>query len=339
MPIDLRSDTVTQPTPGMRRAMDEAPLGDDVLGDDPTVRALEERCAALSGKEAAVFVPSGTMANLIAISVLARPGEEVLLHLDAHPFHYESAGAAAIAGVQLRTLPGPRGVMAAADVEAAIRPDDEHAPRSALLCVEDTMNRGGGKIQPLENTDQLCATARRHGLRRHLDGARLWNAVVASGVPFARRARDFDTVSACFSKALGCPAGSILCGEQGVIREARRMRKRLGGGMRQSGVLAGAALYALDHHVDRLAEDHGRAQEVARGLVAEGFDVEAPETNILLVNVPDAAAFVGRLAERGVRYFDVGPARLRLVFHLDVSDEDVGPTLDAFRSVGSPRNA
>jgi threonine aldolase len=336
MTIDLRSDTVTQPTAGMRRAMVDAPLGDDVLGDDPTVRALEERCAAIAGKEAAVFVPSGTMANLIAIAVHTRPGDEVLLHADAHPFHYESAGAAAIAGVQLRTLPGQRGVIPPAEVDGAIRDaGDEHAPRSALLCVEDTCNRGGGKVQPLENTDPLCATARRHGLRTHLDGAREWNAVVASGVSFARRARDFDTVSACFSKALGCPAGSILCGERDAIREARRLRKRLGGGMRQSGMLAGAALYALDHHLDRLAEDHARTRAVADDLVALGFDVVPPETNLLLVNVPRAAAFVARLAERGVRCFDVGPARLRLVFHLGVDERDVGPTVAAFRGLAS----
>jgi threonine aldolase len=316
--------------------MIEAPLGDDVLGDDPTVRALEERAAAIAGKEAAVFVPSGTMANLVAIAVLTRPGDEVLLHADAHPFHYESAGAAAIAGVQLRTLPGPRGVMSPADVEAAIRPDDDHAPRSTLLCVEDTSNRGGGKVQPLDNTDALCAAASRHGLRRHLDGARLWNAVVASGVPFARRAQGFDTVSACFSKGLGCPAGSVLCGERDVIREARRVRKRLGGAMRQSGLLAGAALYALEHHVERLADDHARARAVAEGLAAEGFTVEPPETNIVLVDVPGAAAFVARLAEQGVRCFDVAPDRVRLVFHLDVDDADVGPTLAAFRAARQP---
>lgn len=330
--IDLRSDTVTQPTDGMRRAMIEAPLGDDVLGDDPTVRALEARCAALAGKQAAVFVPSGTMANLIAICVHTRPGDEIVMHVDAHPFNYESAGAAAIAGVQIRALGGPRGVMAPAELAASIRPDDEHAPRSSLLCVEDTSNRGGGKVQPLDNTDQLCAVARANGLATHLDGARVWNAVVASDAPLTRRARDFDTVSFCFSKGLGCPAGSILCGSTEAIAAARRWRKRLGGGMRQAGVLAGAALYALDHHVARLADDHAKARELAMGLMIDGFTVETPETNILLVDVPDAAARVRALAAHGVRCFDVAPGRLRLVTHLGIAAEDVNPVLAAFRA-------
>lgn len=330
MLIDLRSDTVTQPTAAMRRAMDAAPLGDDVLGDDPTVRALEERAAAAAGKDAAVFVPSGTMANLVAICVHTRPGDEVLLHEGAHPFHYEGGGAAAFAGVQLRVLPGARGAMSPGDVAAAVRPDDPHAPRSALLCVEDTHNRGGGAVQPLENTDALCEVAHHHRLRTHLDGARLWNAVVASGVSAARRARGFDTVSFCFSKGLGCPVGSVLCGPADLIAEARRVRKRLGGGMRQSGILAGAALYALDHHVERLADDHRRAAETARGLRELGFAVADPDTNIVLVGVPDASRFVDRLAAHGVRCFATGADQLRLVFHLDVGDEAVAGTIAAF---------
>lgn len=334
--VDLRSDTVTQPTPEMRRAMFDAPLGDDVLGDDPTVNALEARCAALSGKEAALFVPSGTMANLIAIALHTRPADEVLLHEHSHPFHYEGGGASAFAGVQLHTLPGPRGVIDPRDLRAAIRPDDPHAARSALLCVEDTHNRGGGKVQPLDNTDALCAEARRHGLKTHLDGARIWNAVVQSGVPLDRRARDFDTVSFCFSKGLGCPAGSVLCGTAAAMHEARRLRKRLGGAMRQSGFLAGAASYALDHHVERLARDHANAREVSLGLMIEGFDVETPETNIVQVVVPDAPAFVARLAERGVACFPVGPARVRLVFHLGVDDSAVKPVILAFRGARTP---
>jgi threonine aldolase len=331
-PIDLRSDTVTLPTPEMKRAMVEAPLGDDVLGDDPTVIALQERCAALAGKEAALFVPSGTMANLIAIAIHTRPGDEVLLHEASHPFHYEGGGAAAFAGVQLRTLPGVRGVMSPADVAAAIRPDDAHAPRSALLCVEDTHNRGGGKVQPLDNTDALARVARDHGLRTHLDGARIFNAVVQSGIPLDRRARDFDTVGFCFSKGLGCPVGSVLCGPRELLKEAHRMRKRLGGGLRQSGMLAAAAIHALDHHVQRLADDHAIAREVAMGLMIEGFDVESPETNIVQVNVPEAPAFVGRLATNGVRCFPVSAARLRLVFHLGVGRDAIKPVIAAFRA-------
>jgi threonine aldolase len=331
MPVDLRSDTVTRPTPGMLAAMTSAPLGDDVLGDDPTVIALEARCAQLAGKQAAVFVPSGTMANLIAIAVHSRPGDEVLMHEGAHPFNYETGGASAIAGVQIRVLPGARGVPSPDDLLHSIRPDDVHAPRSRLLCLEDTHNRGGGKVQPLENTDALCEAARQHGLATHLDGARVWNAVVQSGVPLARRVRDFDTVSFCFSKGLGCPAGSILCGPAPLVQEARRWRKRLGGAMRQAGMLAGAAMYALDHHVDRLAEDHQRARAVAEGLIAEGFEAEMPETNIVQVDLPQASEFAARLREHGVWCFAIAPGRLRLVFHLDIDDDDVDTVLAAFR--------
>lgn len=328
--IDLRSDTVSLPTDAMLRIMVSAELGDDVLGDDPTVQRLEARCAELAGKEAALFVPSGTMANLIAIEVSTRRGDEVLAHEAAHPFHYEAGGAAGVAGVQLRLLPGPEGVMDPDDVAAAIRPDAPHFPRTSLLCLEDTHNRGGGKIQPLENTDALCALARRHGLALHLDGARLLNAVVASGVPLQRRARDFDTVSFCFSKGLGCPVGSILCGDQERMIRARRVRKMMGGAMRQAGLLAAAALYALEHHVDRLAEDHRRTQALAEELAAAGFRIVPPETNILLVDVPDAPTFVAGLQEHGVRCFPVADDRLRLVVHLGITDADVQATAAAF---------
>lgn len=331
--VDLRSDTVTQPTDGMWNAMRAAELGDDVLGDDPTVHRLESRCAALSGKEAALFVPSGTMANLLAIETATRRGDEVLLHEDAHPFHYETAGAAGVAGVQLRLLPGPRGVMSPDAIRQAIRVDDPHYPRSALLCVEDTHNRGGGRIQPLDNTAALVAVAREHGLRTHLDGARLFNAAVRSGVPVAERAAGFDTVSFCFSKGLGTPAGSVLCGSAAQMAHARRTRKMLGGAMRQTGVLAAAALYALDHHVERLADDHRRAAEVATGLGELGFGVVPPDTNLLLVDVPDAPSFVQGLGEHGVRCLPVAADRLRLVFHLGITDDHVPHVLSAFRAV------
>ena len=328
--IDLRSDTVTLPTEPMIRAMVTAPLGDDVLGDDPTVIRLEARCAEIAGMDAALFVPSGTMANLIAIEVSTRRGDEVLLHEAAHPFHYETAGAAGVAGVQLARLPGPRGVIDPDDVAAAIRDDAPHYPRSALLCVEDTHNRGGGRIQPLDNTAALVSVARDHGLALHLDGARLFNASVASGVAVADRARGFDTVSFCFSKGLGSPAGSVLCGDGARIHRARRIRKMLGGAMRQTGILAAAALYALDHHVERLAEDHRRAADIGRGLADLGLEVEPPETNIVVVTVPEAPAFVARLAEYGVRCFPVAPDRLRLVVHLGIDDDDVAATVAAF---------
>ncbi len=329
-PVDLRSDTVSLPTPAMLRAMTEAELGDDVLGDDPTVARLEARCAALAGKEAALFVPSGTMANLVAIESSTRRGDEVLAHVDAHPFHYETAGAAGLAGVQLRLLPGPRGVMDPDDVQRAIRQSAPHFPHTALVCVEDTHNRGGGRVQPLDNTAAICAVAREHGLATHLDGARLMNAVVRSGVPLARRAEGFDTLSFCFSKGLGCPAGSIVCGDAARVDRARRMRKMLGGAMRQTGLLAAAALYALDHHVDRLADDHRRTREVAEDLQARGLEVDPPDTNILVVRVGDAAGVAERLGAHDVRCYPIDAERLRLVFHLGVGDDDLPRIRAAF---------
>ncbi|MEM6929008.1 MAG: GntG family PLP-dependent aldolase, partial [Myxococcota bacterium] len=280
--IDLRSDTVTQPTDAMWAAMRAAELGDDVLGDDPTVLRLEARAAELSGKEAALFVPSGTMANLLGIEVNTRRGDEVLMHEDAHPFHYESGNPAAIAGVQVRLMPGERGILDPETVVAHIRPDNHHFPPATLLCLEDTHNRAGGVVQPLERLDALAATARERGLAVHLDGARLWHAVVASGESVARRARGADTVSFCFSKGLGCPVGSVVCGSRDAMHRARRMRKALGGAMRQSGIIAAAALYAIDHHVDRLADDHARAKGLAAGLRERGLDAPDPDTNILV---------------------------------------------------------
>lgn len=331
--VDLRSDTVTQPTPAMWDAMRSAELGDDVLGDDPTVHRLEARCAELAGKEASLFVPSGTMANLIAIEISTRRGDEVILHEDAHPFHYETAGAAGVAGVQLRLLPGDHGAMDPADLHAAIRHDDPHYPRSSLLCVEDTHNRGGGKVQPLENTRALIEAAKSHGMATHLDGARLLNAVVASGVSLAERAQGFDTVSFCFSKGLGTAAGSILCGDRERMYRARRTRKMLGGAMRQTGVLAAAALHALDHHVSGLADDHRRCREVASALADRGFEVVPPDTNLLVVGVPEAPSVAQRLEGEGIRCLPIAPDKLRLVFHLHVTDADVPRILGAFDAV------
>jgi len=328
--IDLRSDTVTQPTDAMWAAMRQAELGDDVLGDDPTVQRLEARAAELAGKEAALFVPSGTMANLLGIEVHTRRGDEILMHEDSHPFHYESANPAAIAGVQVRLMPGERGILDPATVVAHIRPEAPHYPPATLLCLEDTHNRGGGTVQPLERLDALAAVAHERGLAVHLDGARLWHAVVASGVPMARRARGADTVSFCFSKGLGCPVGSVVCGSRDAMGRARRMRKALGGAMRQSGLLAAAALYAIDHHGDRLADDQAGAKGIAEGLRALGLGAPEPETNLVVVEVPDAPAVASRLGEHGVRCFPVDEGRLRLVVHLHVTDEDVPAVATAF---------
>ena len=331
--IDLRSDTVTRPTAGMLQAMTHADLGDDVLGDDPTVQALEARCAQLSGKEAALFTPSGTMANLIAICLHTRKGDEVLQEAGAHPFNYEAAGAAAVAGVQIRPLVGTRGLLAPEQVAAAIRPDNDHFAPATLLCVEDTANRGGGTVYPLAQLDALTALAADRGLRRHLDGARVFNAVVQSGIALDRRARDFDTVSFCFSKGLGAPVGSVLCGTAADLHRARRIRKMLGGGMRQSGVLAAAALYALDHHIDRLADDHARADALAAGLNALGFSTDPHDTNLLYVRCADGPAIEAGLAERGIASIAVAPDCVRLVTHLDVDDSAIEATLAAFREL------
>jgi threonine aldolase len=331
--VDLRSDTVTRPTEAMRRAMAAAPVGDDVYGEDPTVNALEAKCAERSGKEAALFVPSGTMANQIAIAVHTRPGDEVLLADGSHPLDWEAGGAAMISGVQLRPLAASKGLLDPSVVKNAIRPADPHIAPATLVCVEDTSNRGGGTVYPLDVLDGIAKTAKDAGLATHMDGARAFNAVIASGVPLARRAQGYDTVGFCFSKGLGAPVGSVLCGPTPLIARARRVRKMLGGGMRQAGILAAACDYALDHHVVRLAEDHRRARELAMGLLIEGVDVQLPETNLVYFSLPDAKAAVVRLKERGVLVNAVGPERIRAVVHLDVDDAGVAQALAAIRAV------
>jgi len=335
MIVDLRSDTVTKPGEAMRRAMATAEVGDDVFRDDPTVNRLEAVSAERAGKEAALFVPSGTMGNQIAIALHTRPGDEVLMEAAAHPFNSEAGGAAMIAGVQIRPIPSQKGILAANEVEARIRPTNDHFAPARLLCVEDTSNRGGGTVHTVDQLDGLVAVARKHGLATHLDGARQWNAVVASGVPLDRRARGFDTITFCFSKGLGAPVGSILCGPKDAIATARRIRKMLGGGMRQAGILAAACLYALEHHVDRLALDHERARKLSMGLMIEGFDVQLPQTNIIYVKVPDATTLVGKLGQRGVRVHATGPDSVRLVTHLDIDDAGVEHTISSFAALKS----
>ena len=336
--VDLRSDTVTRPTAAMRRALAEAEVGDDVFGDDPTVIALERRVAALAGMEAALFVPSGTMGNQLAVHVLTHPADEVLLEAESHIYFYEQGGIATNSGCLAHPVRGERGVLPLDAIVAALRDENDHVARVTLVCAENTHNRDGGAIVPLERLRALAALARERGLRVHLDGARLWNASVATGVPIADWAATADTLMMCFSKGLGAPVGSILVGRAEHIHAARRARKRWGGGMRQVGILAAACLHALDHHVARLAEDHVRAKRLAGGLRSlPGVRVVPPDTNIVYLNLeppaPDARALVAAMAERGVRVSAYGPRRVRAITHLDVDDAGIERALVAFRDV------
>lgn len=337
--IDLRSDTVTRPTPGMRQAMANAEVGDDVLGDDPTVIRLQERVAEIAGKEAACFVPSGTMANQTAIRAHTEPGDEVICHADSHIIHYETGSPAALAGVMIRPLSGPQGMFDGADVEAAVRPAQHHFAASKLVLVENTQNRGGGAVWPADRLARVTAAARKHGLRLHLDGARIWNASAKSGVSVAEYAKPFDTISCCFSKGLGAPAGSAVCGSRELITRVHRFRKMFGGTMRQSGILAAACLYALDHHRTRLAEDHANATRLAdrlRGL--PGVTIPMPvETNMVFIDLaeplPPAAAVCEQLKTRGVLALPNLPRRIRFVCHLDVSREQIDRAAEAVAGV------
>jgi threonine aldolase len=341
--IDLRSDTVTRPTAAMRAAMAEAPVGDDVLAEDPTVNALQERTAELLGKEAALFVPSGTMANQIAIGVHAAPGDELLCDATAHVYVWEAGGIARLWGVTPRTIAGDRGLIDRSQLENAIRPDDGHYVRTRLVCLENTQNRGGGRVHPIKDVAAISDWARSHGLAMHLDGARLMNAVVASGVRGSEWAKHFDTVSICFSKGLGAPVGSAIAGSAEAIRKAHRLRKALGGGMRQAGVIASAALHALNHHVERLAEDHANAKLLAQAVnETPGLRLESGpvETNLVWIEVDPtlgtAAEVAGRLKARGVLVSALGPRVLRACTHLDACRAQVVRAADCFRAL-SPR--
>lgn len=324
--IDLRSDTVTRPTAAMRAAMAAAEVGDDVMGEDPTVNRLQERVAELLGKEAALFVPSGTMGNQICVKAQTQPGDEILCEATCHVYNYEAGAPAVVSGVMCRTLEGDYGVLDVSQLDGKIRPADDHMVRTRLVCLENTHNRGGGRVYPLEKIQAIGQWARRNGLLMHLDGARLWNAVVASGIPAADWCRDFDSVSVCFSKGLGAPVGSALAGSRDLIARARKLRKMLGGGMRQAGILAAAALYALDHHVERLADDHRNAQLLARAIAeTPGLRLDPPEveTNLVWFDLdPEhgtARDLAAALRERSVLVSPVGAQTVRAVMHLDVS--------------------
>ena len=332
--IDLRSDTVSKPSDAMRQAMASAEVGDDVFGDDPTVNRLEERAAEILGKEAALYVPSGTMANLVSLLTHTRPGDEILVGDENHIVHYELGGAARIGGLLTRTLANlPDGSIDPAAVLATARREDLHGPGTRVLCLENTHNRRGGAVQSLETMDAMTAAAHGRGVAVHLDGARIFNAAAALGAPAARIARDCDSVSFCLSKGLGCPVGSLVCGSKEFITAARRNRKLLGGGMRQAGILAAAGLYAFEHHLGRVAEDHENARLLADGLRELGpFRVNTPETNIVVAEVVrgEAQQWLAAFAAEGVLAVPFGAGRIRLVTHLNITRAD---TEEAIRRI------
>ena len=339
--IDLRSDTVTKPTVAMRRAMAEAEVGDDVMGEDPTVRQLEDQVAELLGKPAALFVPSGTMSNQIAIGLQTKPGDELVCDATSHVYLWEGGGISRLWGVTPRTVEPTSGLMGLDDLRGKIRPDDMHYAQTRLVCLENTHNRRGGRVHPITAVAEVAGWAQAHHLKMHLDGARLMNAVVASGIAANEWSRYFDTVSLCFSKGLGAPIGSALAGSSDLIDEARRLRKVLGGGMRQVGMVAAGALFALNNHVDRLAEDHANAQLLAQAVEeTPGLSLESGrvETNLVWINVASALGTARTVAEslqaEGVLVSGLGPQVIRACTHLNVSRDDVSKAAAAIRKLG-----
>lgn len=338
--IDLRSDTVTKPTPEMRKAMAEAEVGDDVYGEDPTVNALQGKVAEVLGKEAAIYVSSGTMANQLAIKCHTQPGDDVILEGSSHSYNFEGGAGAVLSGVQFNCLKGVRGILDVSQIEEAIRPDDHHFPASRLVVIENTHNRGGGSVYPVERIAQIYQFAKSRDLSIHLDGARLWNACVAKGVQPVDYAQFADSVSVCLSKGLGAPVGSMVAGSKAFIHRVHRFRKMIGGGMRQIGILAAAGIYALDHHIERLREDHQNAKRLALGLEQfRGVSIapEEVETNIVIFDIGETGMTAQQVAEgmkkEGVLIHAIGKTRIRLVTHLDVTKEDMDTALKAFKKV------
>ncbi len=341
--IDLRSDTVTKPTPAMRKAMTDAEVGDDVFGEDPTVNALQEKVAKILSKEASIFVPSGTMANQLAIKSHTQPGDEVIIEATSHPYNFEGGASAALSGIQFNCLQGIRGILEPTQIEEAIRPDDHHFPVTRLVCLENTHNRGGGSIYPIERIADISRLARSKGLLVHLDGARLWNASVATGIKPHEYAQWADSVSVCLSKGLGAPIGSLVAGSKTFIDRVHRFRKMFGGGMRQVGIIAAAGIYALDHHIDRLKEDHQKAKHLALGLheiQGVSIDPEYVETNIVIFDIAEmgmtAAQVRDEMKKKGVLIHPFGRTQIRVVTHLDISKEDIETALKAFKKVLRP---
>lgn len=338
--IDLRSDTVTKPTPEMRQAMANAEVGDDVFGEDPTVQRLQSTVAEMLGKMAALYVPSGVMANQLAIKVLTKPGEEIIVERDSHIFHYENAAPSVLSQVQLHTVGSQRGVFSVDELERHIRPKEYYFPRTSVICLENTHNRAGGVVYPLSRIKEISKLAGKHDLRMHLDGARLWNASVAAGISPAEFAKHFDTVSVCFSKGLGAPVGSAIVGTREMIDQARKYRKLFGGGMRQAGILAAGALYALEHHLQRLVEDHRRARQFAEqvgALPGLTIDMESVQTNIVIIDVSKTKKTPGtilkKLRSKNVLLTESGPSSIRAVMHLDISDNDLDEAITVFQSI------
>ena len=330
--VNLYSDTQTRPTDAMRRAIASAEVADEQRGADPTTNRLQERVAELLGHEAALFLPSGTMCNQIAFRLHARPGgDELILDRSAHPIIAEAGGPAQNAALMIHALDGDGGIFGAEQLTAAIRPPSRYLPRSRLVSVEQTTNMGGGRVWPLERVREVLGVAREHGLRAHMDGARLMNAVVASGVPAAGFAGGFDSAWIDFTKGLGAPVGATLAGSRELIAEAWRWKQMMGGSFRQSGIVAAGCLHALDHHVERLAEDHEHARVLADGLAELGCEVVAPETNIVIFTAPDG--FVAQMAERGVELSGTPDGRVRAVTHLDVDRAGIDSALTAARSL------
>jgi len=341
--VDLRSDTVTQPTSEMRKIMSSAIVGDDVLGDDSTVNELQEYIARILGKEAALFVPSGTMSNAIAIKSQTKPGDEIVTHKKSHIYLYEGGGYASLAGCSVSLVGGDKGLMSPEDVKSAIRKSEgsqSHYPNCSLICVENTANMGGGSLYPIDVLDSICQIAHDNNCRAHLDGARLFNATVASNISPDRMVKNFDTISICLSKGLGSPVGSLLVGDSETIAEAHRWRKIFGGGMRQSGILAAAGLYALKNNIDRLHEDHSRAFKLAKSVNSmNGFevDISSVQSNMAYITCQNksASTVVSELGNLGIDVLSINEDVVRAVTHLHITDEDISRTIDAFKTISN----